>query len=257
MLKMKSVVVVFSDKNQSRRAEKTIRMVRREGAWKGDVVWVAIHVKNFPSWTKELEILVRNYPPLLMQYFEEFRKKNPFCIPSDGRETNKLIQFSKWWVFDPWFRENYDSLLYLDAGMHVFQPLFPWFQLPHKNAFLAPDDRYPFDDLNKKFMSQWDTCLPPLLTDLNHFLKAKNRNKEGYFLNCVWLMCTSLIKDTTIRELLSLAKRFPISRTNEMAIMNLYFEKCWKPIPQPFYFDWTNRNSHKENESILIKYPRS
>jgi hypothetical protein len=57
---------------------------------------------------------------------------------------------------------------------------------------------------------------------------------------------------------MALARRFPISRTNEMAVMNLHFADQWEPLPEMLdgrrVFDWTERSGRNTKEYIMIKY---
>lgn len=258
---MSRVVIVFSDEFQKDRAEQTIREIREKGSWKGDLVWLAIGIKTVPPWVEKFGVEVFNRCPIDVSYLKEYRQKFPFQKPTDGREVAKLIQFSKFWVFDPYFKK-WESVLYMDAGMHVYQPLFPWFQIPHRGCIVAPDDRFPFSE-PKTFRKQWDQTMKDVYHELNQYcntISQKWLDQGGYFLNCVWLMCSSVILENTVQELQNLTRRFPISRTNEMAIMNLYFKKLWKPLPLGgiMYFDWTNRFHHRNKENyILLKYPQN
>lgn len=258
---MSRVVVVFSDEAQKDRAEHTIRSIRDPGGWKGDLVWIAVGLTSVPSWVDTYNVEVLHRPQIDVSYLLEARRQFPFQKPTDNREVIKLIQFSKFWVFDIYFKK-WDSILYMDAGMHVFQPLFPWFQIPHKGSFVAPDDRFPFSE-PKTFRKQWDKTMWDVYHDLQNYCNAvspKWLDQGGYFLNCVWLMCSSIIQEGTLQELQNLSRRFPISRTNEMAVMNLYLKKLWKPTPlgEILYFDWTNRFHHRNKEDyILLKYPQN
>jgi hypothetical protein len=84
-------------------------------------------------------------------------------------------------------------------------------------------------------------------------------DKEGYFLNCMWLMDTSLINRNTQKSMIGLLRQFPIAKTNEMAIMNLHFYKYWKPLPEKLgdliVFDWTERLGNLTKNYMLLKYP--
>ena len=257
-----SVVVVVSNERDQTRAQKTICGVREVGQWKRDLVWIAIDFEPDIEFIRRWDIILVHRPILDMRWLWDLRQKYPMK-ETDKREVDKLIQYSKWRVFDPFFH-RWSSLLYLDAGTHVFHPIGPLFRIPHKDKFIAPDDRFPFDNPNKTFRLQWDqSSIPHVVHDLNEYCRGIDEtwlDKGGYFLNCMWLMDTALIRDTTLRELCALVRRFPISRTNEMAIMNLYFYKDWKPLPEFLgthrIFDWTERHQRRTDEYILLKYPR-
>lgn len=254
-----SVVVICCDEKDEHRAKPTLEKVRTAGKWTGTLVWIALDFDPDPEFVSRWCIKIIKKKAYDMLWLWKIRRHFPFQ-DTDGRECSKLVQFSKWRVFSPELKQ-YRSLLYLDTGMHIQHPIEPIFQLEHKNKILAPDDRFPFDDPTKTFQKQWDHhSLPEKWKQLQQEFPLVLEKKE-YFLNCVWLMDTSLIRPETQPALMALAKKFPISRTNEMAIMNLYFLPYWKPFPLlcsitgRTLFDWTERHGKKTNDYILLKYP--
>jgi hypothetical protein len=256
------VVVVLSNEKDHHRAEKTLEGIRTIGGWTETLVWIALDFEPEENFVRRWNLRVLPRSRIDMSWLWEIRQRHPFKT-CDDRETKKLIQFSKWRVFDPYFKK-WESLLYIDSGMRIVHPIAPLFDLDHKDRFLAPDDRYPYDDPKKTFDIQWDAeGMPEVYNDLvfyTHRLRPDWLRKEGYFLNCVWLMDTALIKKDTQDELMRLAMRFPISKTNEMAIMNLYFHDSWKDFPKEtssgkISFDWSERGHHPTTDYILLKYP--
>jgi hypothetical protein len=252
-----NVVVVLSNEKDKHRAADTLQKVREIGQWTGDLVWMAIAFSPDPSFVEKWSITVLKRPMLEVHWLWDLRQKHPFT-DTDDREKSKLIQFSKWRVFDCEFRK-WRSMLYLDAGMHIANPIAPLFSVPHTDRFVAPDDRFPFNDPHKTFRIQWDAkSMPDVYRDLESYCDWLDHG--GYFLNCMWLMDTSLILPDTQDLLLALLRRFPISRTNEMALMNLYFHDTWQPLPEKDkedrrLFDWTERFGRATKDYILLKYP--
>ena len=257
-----SVVVVCCNEKDHKRAETTLEQIRTKGKWAGDLVWVAIDFDPSGDFVRRWGVRVVRKPAYDMMWLWKLRQEKPFH-DTDGRGSNKLIQFSKWRVFSHEFK-IYRSLLYIDTGMHIQHPIAPVFTIGHKGKFVAPDDRFPFDDPTKNFKKQWDEkCWPEKFRELEEYccvqLSPDALEKDGYFLNCMWLMDTALIQPDTQQQLMALTKRFPISRTNEMALMNLYFLKDWEPLPEHVgglrVFDWTERGDYKTNDYIMLKYP--
>lgn len=258
-----SVVVVCCNEKDYHRAEKTLEDIRVKGKWVGDLVWVAIDFDPSVEFVRRWNIRLIKKPAYDMLWLWKLRRKRPFR-DTDGRELYKLIQFSKWRVFAHELK-LYKSLLYIDTGMHINHPIAPIFTIDHKDKFVAPDDRFPFDDPSKVFKKQWDCdSWPEKFQELEDYCRDEllpdTLEKNGYFLNCMWLMDTSLIKPDTQQELMGFARRFPISRTNEMAVMNLYFLKNWQPLPEKVgelrVFDWTERGECKTDDYIMLKYPK-
>lgn len=255
-----SVVVVCCNEKDYQRAENTLEKIRVEGKWAGDLVWVAIDFDPSEDFVRKWCVRVLKKPAYDMLWLWKLRQERPFQ-DTDGREREKLIQFSKWRIFSHEFKA-YRSLLYIDTGTYIRHPIAPIFTIQHKGKFVAPDDRFPFDDPSKNFQKQWDqTAWPEKFQELQDYCRQENISLDtgGYFLNCMWLMDTDLIQPDTQLVLMGLAKRFPISRTNEMAVMNLYFLKHWEPLPEKVgelrVFDWTERGGYKTKDYILLKYP--
>jgi hypothetical protein len=60
------------------------------------------------------------------------------------------------------------------------------------------------------------------------------------------LFDTNIILDNTFNDLINLMNKYPISKTNEQAIMNLYFnaeKNVWKQIPLGYY-DYMRRENY-------------
>lgn len=252
-----SVVVLCTDERDSRRAEHTIHQIRTRGRWVGELAWVAVGFEPRREFVSEWRVRVLRRPAVDTSWLWELRRHHPFR-GTDGRETGKLIQFSKWRVFDRTFKA-YRSLLYIDAGMRINHPIAPIFRIPHKGKIVAPDDRFPFDDPAKDFRGQWDRESMPVRHSELERCYGNVLDRKAYFLNCVWLMDTTLIQPDTQACLLGLARRFPISRTNEMAVMNLHFADAWSPLPEKLedglrIFDWTERDGRKTEEHVMVKY---
>lgn len=257
---MRRVVVIVSNEKDHSRAESTLTALREVGRWCGDVVWIAIGFDPSPAVIQRLRIQVLRRPMLDMDWLWKLRQSHPFH-DTDGREKHKLIQFSKWHVFDTFFLQ-WDSLLYLDAGMHIGRPIHAIFSVPHRGCIVAPDDRFPFNDPDKNFRKQFSNVMPDRYKELEIYCENKKQDwldKGGYFLNCLWLMDTTIIRPSTLSDLCALTRRFPISRTNEMAIMNLYMHDLWKPLPETVngvhLFDWTERFGRTTKDYIFLKYP--
>lgn len=256
-----SVVVIVSDEKDHFRAQNTIVSVRTIGQWRGALTWITLGFEPDKEFIMKWNVDVMLRTAYNMSWLWELRQEFPFQN-WDGRETKKLIQFSKWRVFDYEFRK-YRSLLYLDSGIHISHPISPIFTIEHKGLFVAQDDRFPFDNPNKNFKAQWDEhCMPHKYKELETLCNNICNdwlNTGGYFLNCMWLMDTSLIERDTQSILLGLLKHFPIAKTNEMAIMNIHFFPQWRPLPEKLgdlrVFDWTERFGNITKDYILLKYP--
>lgn len=53
---------------------------------------------------------------------------------------------------------------------------------------------------------------------------SKDILEERYFLNCIWVYDTKLIKTCGMTDLIEAMNKYPICRCNEMTIMNLLLQ---------------------------------
>jgi hypothetical protein len=72
---------------------------------------------------------------------------------------------------------------------------------------------------------------------------------------------TEIIKSTTFFELMHLAYRYVNSKTNDQAILNLYFQNQWQQFPikddDTYYYDFFERGDLKKTDYIMVKYPQT
>jgi len=245
-------VVTYTDFNYLNKAEKTIKDIRTRGQFLGSLVVITDgNFKINDDYIKEMKIIVKEYPDIDTSSLIAKIKEHPF-IQSDGREYLKLKQWNKLYVFDVFFKQ-WDFILFVDAGLRIFDRIeFFYFQF-RKNAIVAMDDAYP--DYTKNFTSQIELSNTSVVDKLKKFYNIESK----YFLNCIFLFDTNIIKDNTLSDLIDLMNEYPICKTNEMAIMNIYFAKLW--IPMNIYlrnhilFDWSERDNRIWKDYISLKYP--
>jgi len=122
------------------------------------------------------------------------------------------------------------------------------------NVIIALDDGHP--EFTKKFDSQIELSN----TEIVEKLKLIYDIHSSYFLNCLFIFDTQLIQENTLSNLIELMNSYPICKTNEMAIMNIYFHKNWVPLEiylghDLILFDWCERDGRKWNNYVALKYP--
>ena len=156
-----------------------------------------------------------------------------------NRHITKRFQWEKLNLFDPKLK-NWDYIFYLDINMVIHFDINPIFsKLPDKKLF-AKADRYP--NYDKTLASQFDQTKP----DFETLGKEFDLSSEKYFQTGVLYFDTNLIEKNTKYDLVKLTNRFPITLTNEQAIMNLYFANilnCYEELPEESegiisYFYW-------------------
>ena len=256
-----TVVVSVSDLNYFNKVKKTIIDVRTRGQWNGDIVLIAIDFEPNKNFVDFYNVIVIRFP--VIDKTNLINRIGKRFSNSDGRELNKLNQWEKLHVFDDYFIK-WSRVIYMDAGLRVLDSLKYLLSLDYKNKILAPNDAAPYKNPDKIFRSQIS------FDNLENVEKLKNDfgdilNSE-YFLNCIWVYDTSILKICNKNKLIDAMNEYPLCKTNEMTIMNLLFHfkyKLWQEFPivnenGKYLFEWCETN-HKHYTTwrnyCYIKYP--
>ena len=138
----------------------------------------------------------------------------------------------------------------MDCGITVLSDIAPILNEKTENKLLAHSDAYP--SYEWKLRGQFDATNSEYFTDLN----AKFNLDRDYFQTTAMLFDTNIIKETTFDDLNKLAVAYPISRTNEQAIMCLHFLEVWQPMKikndDTYFYDYMSRNP--SNKYIMLKW---
>ena len=267
---MKTVIVILSDIHQKDRARRTILDVRTRGQWTGDMVWITVGFDPSHDFIEYYDIRPYRVEHLDTSGLLAYYQKHPLRPTCDNRETQKLTQWDKFYVFDSWFLQ-WERVIYLDAGLRVVDRLQHLLDLDCTGLILAPDDVASYDT-EKRFsgMIELESERHPHIVE--DFLKEYSPEilKERYFLNCMWMYDTRLLHQIHMTELIDAMNRYPICRCNEMTIMNLIFtfkHRVWKPFPEHCpnddrrrLFGWTERDRDYGpyttwRDFCFLKYP--
>jgi len=253
-----TVIVTLCDRPYFQRCSRTIADVRSVGRYWGDVVLIAVGFVPPREFVDFYRLEVKVVAPVDTSNMVGQIQAHPFS-GGDGRELARTVQWSKLLAFDPWFK-RWRRLLFFDAGFRIFDRLDWLLALPWRRALTAMDDAHP--EGQKRFASQLETLSnPDALADLER--QVPGVMSRRYFLNFFWICDTDLVDDRTLPDLLELMNRFPICRTNEMGVMNIYFaflKDAWRPLAMrranglPL-IDWTERDGRTWRDYVALKYP--
>lgn len=238
---MSTVFVTLCDQSYYSKARRTIRELQVHGKWTGDIVLLAVDFTPEPMTGVRVRCISHmNTDRLLEQW-----KDNPLEPMSDNRHYGKLYQWDKLQVFTPYFLQ-WDRVIFLDAGMRVFDTVQPLLDLDWRKKFLAPDDSDPYDNGNR-FVAQLDMkANPQVVRKLLDRYGGPHLLEMRYFINCIFVFDTSLIKKIPFSQLETMMNEYPIFRCNEMGLMNLAFGVYWTPFPQrvgtKYLFGWSESN---------------
>jgi hypothetical protein len=194
-------------------------------------------------------IIVKYFPNI--QFSTDFHAINN-KIKSDGRNLTKKFQWHKMHLFNSYFKQ-WNYIFYLDCGMNVIDDISPIINEITDNTLLAHSDAYP--SYQWKLHTQFDAEKTEYFTKLN----AKYDLNIDYFQTGIMLYDTKIIEPDTYTNLIRLAEEYPISRTNEQGIMNLYFhceKNSWKQIKlrneNTNFYDYWCRNK-TDTKYIIVK----
>lgn len=263
---MKTVVVTLTDEAYFHKAKNTINDVRSRGKWDGDLVLITI---GFDAPT-DMNIINYRVEHINTSGIINAYRSHPIRRTCDNREFDKLTQWDKFYVFDSYFLK-WDKVIFLDAGLRVFDKIQYLADIPCNGQIMAPDDA-PHYDVSKRFGSIIETDRNPEVVKKLFDEYDSSIISERYFLNCIWMYDTSLLQTIFLDDFVDAMNKYPICRCNEMTIMNLIFtfkHKVWKPFPdfiqceeekQKRLFGWNEfdrdyGSSCTWKDFCFIKYP--
>jgi hypothetical protein len=267
----KTVFVLVTDEGYLYRTKKTIIDLRSTGQWHGDLVLINVGMNSInPNFLDFYNITVKKFPQIeeknelvnQLQY-------NVFMDTIDGREISKTNQWEKLHVMDPYFKQ-WDRVVFLDAGLRVLANVHDSIlQLDYKGKFMAPDDGGNYVMLpnpDKLFTTQVSQSIPKHVDALKRDFPKVNDLMEPYFLNCIWVYDTSILDICTKHEMIDGILKYPVCKTNEMTLMNLYIHfkyNLWTRFPKnatngKVLFDWCEINNPLRStwrDYCFLKYP--
>jgi hypothetical protein len=267
---MSTVIVTLSDIHQQARAKRTILDARTRGEWTGDIVWITVGFTPSTQFLDFYRVQAHRVEHLDTSALLTYYQKNPLLPTCDQRETKKLTQWDKFYVFDSWFLQ-WGRVVYLDAGLRVVDRMEHLLELDCSGSIMAPDDAAIYDQ-EKRFSGIIEADSERHPTVMEEWLKEYSSEilNERYFLNCMWMYDTHLLHRIHITDLIDAMNRYPICRCNEMTIMNLIFtfkHRVWKPFPEHCprddrrrLFGWTERDRDYGpyttwRDFCFLKYP--
>ena len=266
-----TVFVLVTDDKYLYRAKKTIIDLRSRGGWKGDIVLINVGIveinKNFMDF---YDILEKRFP-IVEEKISLINKLHytPFLDTIDGREISKINQWEKLHVMDPYFK-HWNRVVFLDSGLRVLDNVYDsLLSLDYKGKFLAPDDGGNYVTLpnpNKLFHTQVSQVFVKRIENLKKDVPNVKELEEPYFLNCIWIYDTTILDICSKQEMIDGILKYPICKTNEMALMNIYIHfkyGLWERFPVKatngkILFDWCESNNPQPTtwrDYCLLKYP--
>uniref|UniRef100_A0A6C0KPG7 Nucleotide-diphospho-sugar transferase domain-containing protein n=1 Tax=viral metagenome TaxID=1070528 RepID=A0A6C0KPG7_9ZZZZ len=262
----KTVVVTLTDKDYYPRAKRTIIDIRTRGQWAGDIVLVTIGFHASQNFLDFYQVTEKQFEPISTTYLLEQYRKYPLQTVSDNRHLNKVAQWNKFHLFDEWFTQ-WRRIIFMDAGLRVFDSIHYLLELPFQGKLYAPDD-LPKYNTQEGFGRIMELPANPPATEKLFQEYSKDIVQKRYFLNCIWVYDSSLLSQFSKKDLIDAMNEYPICRCNEMTTMNLLFtfkHNVWEPFPEftsngKRLFGWTEHDRDYGpfttwRDFCFIKYP--
>jgi hypothetical protein len=242
------------------KTKRTILDLRSIGKWNGTIVLVTIDFDLNDNFKDLYGITEVKFPIIEKDVLLKKIGKDGFSN-SDKRELNKLNQWEKLHIFDSYFKQ-WQRVVFLDAGLRIFDDIKFLLELDYKNKILAPIDGKHYQ--HNKFKDQLCYDKPEVF---NYLMSQYDSSilTSNHMLNCIWIYDTNILELCDKSKLIDAMNNYPLCRTNEMGIMNLLFHfkyNLWQPFPvkasnDKYLFDWCEANNPNTTwrDYCLIKYP--
>lgn len=260
----KWTLVLLCDNFYLTRCLDTISSCRQIGSWEDDIVMLVDPTVNLEdpflkSQAKLLQIQIRQLPPLDTSISEVIHSawSSKKSQPHYHEVTSKLVQYLKFYLFDPWFKQ-WDAVFYIDAGMRIYGDLnrMKAACIPEPGFLYVHSNGYPNYDTPGTLRRQFDMSLDESITEQ---LESHYDLNLDSFQSTTIIFNTASIEDSTISDLFALTRAFPVANRNDQGILNLYFYGRWKQLPlrdaEGWLYDFLERNGHQKVEYLMLKYP--
>ncbi len=193
---------------------------------------------------KKYNVKVVNYPDI-KKIMSDITVKNihDYYGPHGKKNYNWAFGcFNKFHLFNTYFK-RYKYILYLDTGIKIYRPIWDMFTLINKNKILAHHDDFPryHYKLADKFRD-----IEPYKTKIK---EEFDMNTTQYFQTTIMLYDTSIINDDTVKNIINLVDKYPISCNGDQEYISLYFHQVMKQMNQItlnknynyYYYDYYQR----------------
>jgi len=266
MNEVKTVVVTLTDRDYYPRAKRTIIDLRTKGEWIGSIVLICIGFHPSKNFLDYYHVTEKYFDPISTDYLLQQYHQYPLQTVEDQRHLLKLAQWNKFYVFDTWFVQ-WKRVIFVDAGLRIFDSIKHLLDLPFEGHILAPDDLPPYDTANGFGRIAEVSANPPAAIRLFQEY-SQDILKERYFLNCIWVYDTKILEKCNKEDLIQAMNDYPICRCNEMTTMNLLFtfkHRLWRAFPEfashgKRLFGWTEHDRNYGPDTTwrdfcYLKYP--
>lgn len=252
-------VVFVTNKKYLSQFEKSLNQLRENGKYSDKILLVIGDdlVHNNDELEEKYKITVKFFPDIQFSenFMEHFKSLDRGNLP---HFQQKIFQYHKFYLFHSYFKENFEKIIYIDCGMHTNSNVKKLFDLGVSKTLLAD---YDFRVHPKRFHKTLECQFAQNYANVFQSLKSHYDLSQFYFQTTFMIYDTSIIQEDTFSSLVSLAEKFPISLTNDQAIIALYYTQvkpCWEQIPigdeEEYYYSY--KFTDKKKPTIMSKWNR-
>ena len=252
-----AVCIVGNYKFLKKHLNNFVLQVRNQGKYKGDII-----------------ILTSPYTPIFLLKLKDrsnlkFLKFNKITfdkntdnelsnINTNGQPNRyifKNFQWHKLHLFDIKLKQ-WKYIFYIDINMTIHKDINPILDIMPEGCIFANRDAN--DQQNWELKNQFDISHKRFQElSVNYNLSINN-----YFQTGMMYFDTNIIQQETKEEILKLVKKYPITRTNEQAILNLYFiyhKNLYKQFSQKInnintYTYWKNDKNTRITKQLVPQF---
>lgn len=252
-----AVCVVGNYLYLKRNLNRFINQIRNEGKYKGDVL--ILTAKYTPTFLLKIHnkknIKYLRFKRIKFDKKTEKSLKEINSLGQPNRHIHKNFQWHKLHLFDPTLK-RWDYIFYIDINMTIHKNINPIFELKPKRCLFANRDYSEGD--NWDLEGQFDNTHKDFLI----LKKSYDLSINNYFQTGMVFYDTEIIETETKEEILKLVKKYPYTRTNEQAIMNLFFifeKDLFQQLPEKIegintYSYWKNDDNTRITKQLVNKY---
>jgi hypothetical protein len=220
-------VVFICNESYYGRFQHSCNELLTNGKYNGDIALVVFDDLKSIEQTPFIinnNIIVKRFSPFI---FDSNFLLNQKLLERPSHWYAKLFQYNKFYLFDQYFKK-WNYILYIDCGMRIMSDIAPILNERTAGTLLANRDgvdnetacwcipETPMKGL--KIGDQFVKTAPHY-----HTLMERFDMKQNYFQTTCMLYDTTIIEDNTVAELYKMLLTYPISITNDQAIIALYF----------------------------------
>ena len=240
-----------------RNLNRFINQVRNEGEYTGDII--ILTSKFIPTFLFNLDnkknVKYLKFKRIKFDKKTEKSLKEINTLGQPNRHIYKNFQWHKLHLFDTKLK-HWNYIFYVDINMTIHKNINPILKNKPIKCLFANRDYS--NGENWTLEGQFDNTH-------KDFSKLKNKydlTVKNYFQTGMVFYDTKIIETETKKDIIKLVKKYPYTRTNEQAIMNLYFvfeKDLFKKLPENIeglstYSYWKHDDNTRITKQLVKKY---